>query len=208
MRFHHSLDDVLRGNNHVHVLRVLDELPEGLAVSAREVGRRAGISHPTASRILASLAGQGMLLTRRAPRIDSYELNRDHVVTEKLAELFEWERRIRNEMWTFLEHTIRSQAPSVSSAYVFGSVAHEAETVESDVDLAVTCEDGFADVTEEDMTKVAEAFRARFGSRLNVLIGAGSLDRLSARRVGGNGVWKRIAEEGVRLIPTAEPVVG
>src|SRR2546428_6465928 len=102
MRLAYPLDDAFAGRSHVRVLRALDGLPDGLPVSARELARRSRLSHPTASKVLASLASQGIVLARRAPRTDAFELNREHVLVEKLRPIFEWERLLLRELAVFI----------------------------------------------------------------------------------------------------------
>jgi len=55
MRLDRPLDDLFERGSHVRVLRALHELPDGFRTSARELARRASVSHPTASRVLAAL---------------------------------------------------------------------------------------------------------------------------------------------------------
>ncbi len=47
MRLSNALDHIFAGRSRVRILRALDELPDGIAVSARELARRSGLSHPT-----------------------------------------------------------------------------------------------------------------------------------------------------------------
>jgi len=81
MRLVNALDDVFAGRSEVRVLRALDELPDGLAVSARELARRSGLAHPTVSSVLAGLTDQGLVQARRALRGGAFELNRRHALT-------------------------------------------------------------------------------------------------------------------------------
>ena len=121
MRLANALDDIFAGRSEVRVLRALEELPEGLAVSARELARRSGLSHPTVSNVLAGLTDQGVVQARRAPRGDAFELNRRHALSERLRSLFDWERQLLREFVIFVAGQIRRRAPRVSAAYLFGS---------------------------------------------------------------------------------------
>jgi hypothetical protein len=45
--------------------------------------------------------------------------------------------------------------------------------------------------------EIAEKARERFGTRLNVLVGSPSLERLSKGRQAGHDVWQAILREGL-----------
>lgn len=202
MRLERPLDEVLRDRSHVRVLRALEALPRGLPASAREIARRAGISHPTAAKVLASLAAQGIAVVQRAPRADAYRLNEDHVLTERLRPLFEWERRLRGDLGTLLLRQIEERAPWVEDVYVFGSAARGETTSTSDIDLAVTAPGRREDEVERALEPVVQVVRRRFGNDLNIVIGTARLDRLR-RRGHGKKLWERIARDGVRLTVSA-----
>src|SRR2546428_13310908 len=106
MQLTNALDGVFAGRSHVRVLRALDELPIGLPASARELARRSGLSHPTASSVLAAFTGQGIVLARRGLRGDTFELNRRHRLGEGLHPLFEWDGPLLQGMVTFLAQRI------------------------------------------------------------------------------------------------------
>ncbi len=200
MRLTHPLDDVFLGRSHVRILRALDELPDGVPVSARELARRSGLSHPTASNVLASLGRQGIVLARRAPRADAFELNRRHVLVEKLRPVFEWERQLFGEFMTFIVQAIE-QTPGVWGAYLFGSVVRGEMTSASDIDLAVVVLDrSTLTETESALDRVADAVRERFGNRLNVTIGSSSIEQLQRASRPGHRLWTRIVREGIVVI--------
>jgi predicted nucleotidyltransferase len=203
MRIDRPLDDAFRTRSHVRVLRALDELPAGFAVSARELARRAGISHPTASSVLASLAEQGAVARSMAPRADLFRLNEKHVLTERLRPLFAWERQLRDELVSVLRQEIRQHAAQVRAAYLFGSVARGEATATSDIDVAVRCSPDQADEVNEAMSEVAEVVRSRFGNRLNVIVGVSAAQLRGADRR-GRRLWDRIAREGIPIIEPAK----
>jgi len=204
MRLDHPLDDVFRTRSHVRILRSLDELPDGFPVSAREIARRAGLSHPTASNVLASLTAQGLVLARRAPRADAFELNREHILAERIAELFRLERRLGDELVSFLRSQIGQQAVPASEAFLFGSVARTETAPTSDIDVAVLCSADATDAVTDAMDRVAEAVRRRFGNPLSVIMATESLDELQDHRRPGHRLWRRILREGIRLLPFRE----
>lgn len=198
MRFKDPLDVLFRTKSHVRVLRELYRLPVGYGVSAREVARRAGISHPTASSVLAGLTDEGVTRRQRAVRADVYKLNHQHVLAECVIDLFKREESLRPELVSFLKDELRRNLPSAQGAFLFGSAARGEATEASDIDIAIIG----GDVTSMNASieEVSEAVHRRFGNRLNVLFGTpkdidpqGSKARLRA-------VWRRVIEDGIRII--------
>lgn len=206
MRLVNGLDDIFTGRSEVRVLRALDELPDGLAVSGRELARRSGLSHPTVSSVLAGLTEQGVVHARRALRGDAFELNRRHAVSERMRTLFDWERHLLREFVTFLEKQIRKKAPGISAAYLFGSAVRGEMTSASDVDLAVIVPNpADASGTSAALVEIAEAVRLRFGNRLDVSIGLSSIDELQRPRRPGHRLWATVAREGIPVIEVDKP---
>jgi len=206
MRLVNGLDDIFAGRSAVRVLRALDELPGGLAVSARELARRSGLSHPTVSSVLAGLTEQGVVHARRALRGDAFELNRRHAVSERLRPLFDWERHLLREFVNFLEKQIRRKAPGISAAYLFGSAVRGEMTSGSDVDLAViVLKPAEASGTSAALVEVAQAVRLRFGNRLDVSIGLSPIDELQRPRRPGHRLWATVAREGIPVIEADKP---
>src|SRR6266481_1014588 len=94
MRITAALDEVLATRGHVRILRALDGLPEGFAVSARDMARRAEVAHNRASEVLSALTEIGLAQVQRAGRADLYQLNRDHVMYPAVHELFQKEAAV------------------------------------------------------------------------------------------------------------------
>ena len=206
MRLVNALDDIFAGRSEVRVLRALEELPEGLAVSARELARRSGLSHPTVSNVLAGLTDQGVVQARRAPRGDPFELNRRHALSERLRSLFDWERQLLREFVIFVAGQIRRRAPRVSAAYLFGSAVRGEMTADSDVDLAViVLNPADATGTSASLMEVAEAVRLRYGNRLDVTIGLSAINELQHSRRPGHRLWATVAREGIPVIEAGKP---
>lgn len=210
MRIDKPLDDIFHGQSHVRALRALYELPDGFPASAREIARRAGLSHPTASRALASLADQGIVRVKRASRADLYELQHDHVASKKLKTLFQWERELQQDLASFLRREIMSRTASVAAAFLFGSVLRGEMRATSDIDVAVLCAPGAVDQVTDVMERVGEALRGRFGNRLSFVVGTADLDQLGKSGRKGYRLWRRIASEGLPIIGSSRggPVGG
>jgi predicted nucleotidyltransferase len=200
MRFDTPLDDLFRTGSHVRVLRALFDLPMGFGVSAREVGRRAEVSHPTAAGTLASMADLGLVAIRRTARGDEYSLNREQIFVGALDELLRRERDSFQDLVSDLSAMIVEEAPRVQRAYLFGSSVWGEMTPTSDLDVAVVCAPADQDDVESAMHTVAEAVRRRYGNRLSVIVKSRTSAEQEASRKGARDrLWNRILHDGVPL---------
>ena len=206
MRFSQPLDDLFQGKSHVKVLRALANMPEGLEASTREVGRRAGVSHPTASGVLEALRQQGVVHVRRTARADEHRVNRGHALWDQIVPLLRWERQARDEVVAFVADQVADRAPWVSAAYLFGSVVSGDTDPGSDIDVAVICPSARVADTEEAMEAIGERTAERFGNRVNAIVGTRPVEELARGGRSGSGLWKAIAQDGIPLIsPSAVP---
>lgn len=201
MRLQDPLDDVFRSPSYIRVLRALHRLPAGLPASAREIARRAGVSHPTASNALSSLAEQGVVTLARAPRASAFQLCRAHTIVEKLASLFEWEEGLQGELLDLLRTEIQRRARrTVTAAYLFGSAVEGAMTPESDIDVAVVHMAGAGASVTAAMEEVGERVQERFGNRVSFLLADAPLDALQSSRRKGARIWRQILRDGVPIL--------
>jgi predicted nucleotidyltransferase len=172
--------------------------------SGRDLARRAGVSHPRANQVLADLSEQGLVHRQRLPRTDLYRVNRHHELAEPLSELFELEPKLKFALLTLVARELKARHLPVTEARIFGSAARGAMAPTSDVDLAlVTSRESAAEV-EAAAQEIAEKARERFGTRLNVLVGSPSLERLSKSRQAGQGVWQAIEREGLDVFAASK----
>jgi len=201
MRFDTPLDDLFSNLSFVRVLRSLVELPEGFGASAREIARRAGLTHPTASKVLSALADQGLVGRRRSARGDEYSLKRDHVLAQEVVLLFDHERSLQKELVEFLSGLIARYAPQVDQALLFGSFVKGGMSVDSDLDVAVVCSTRVRLLVEAGMRSVEDEVRNRYGNRVNVLVGdpVTAFARRIGRKSGPPSVWQRIRTEGIPI---------
>lgn len=200
MRLDESLNEVFASGTHVKVLRALYALPTDMAVSGRDLARRAGVSHPRATKVLADLAEQGIVELRRLPRTDLYRLNRDHALAHALAQLFGRESQLKVDLLALVAKELRRHDLPVTQARIFGSAARDSMAAGSDVDLALITARDSVPAVEAAAQQIAEAVRRRFGARLNVLVGSPSLRELSGRGRSGRGVWQNIEREGIDVL--------
>jgi len=204
VRISDPLDDLFHGRSHVRVLRALVGLPKGIDASTREVARRAGLSHPTASSVLDGLRVQGVVHVRRTALADEYRLNLDHVVAEQVRALIRWEKNLPQLVRSFLADSIRETAPWVDAAYLFGSAVREDMKPQSDLDVALLCPARKESQLRAMMEKLGDDTAERFGNRLHAVIGTRSLEELASPGRRGYKLWRTIAREGVPLLPERE----
>jgi predicted nucleotidyltransferase len=161
------------------------------------------MSHPRANQVLAELAEQGLVTVERLPRTDLYRLNRHHALAEPLASLFELEPKLKFELLSTVARELRSRRLPVKQARIFGSAARGTMAPGSDVDLALVTSRETAAAVEAAAHEIAETVRDRFGTRLNVLVGSPSLEKLSKSR---QGVWEAIEREGVDVLAGSKAI--
>src|SRR5438034_6397518 len=192
MRLGEPLNDLFNSRSHVRLLRALDALPPGVEASGRDLARRAGLSHPTASKVLASLVTQGVVQVRRVARADYYQLNRNHVLIEPIRGLFEWESKVSLDLMAFLRRELLLRRVGARDVLLFGSAARGDMTPESDIDLALVVPARPVEDVESDLEVVEDAVQQRYGARLNAVIGADSFENLRDRSNPGYRLWNRI----------------
>lgn len=195
MRLDNALDDVFSSSSHVKVLRALFAIPPGLERSGRDIARRADVSHPRANQVLSDLVEQGLVNMKRQPRTDLYQLNRQHVLVQPLGELLQLESRLKTELLSLIARELKARKLPVTHARVFGSAIHGTMRSGSDVDLALVTSSASVGRVEAAAQDLAETVRERFGTRLNVLVGAPSLAALTRSHSGA--VWRAVDRDGL-----------
>jgi predicted nucleotidyltransferase len=201
VRLRSPLDAALATQGHVRVLRALNALPEGLAVSVRDLGRRAGLRHPRTSEILADLRLQGVATAQRAGRADLYQLNRAHVLYPMLRRLFHDEGASEHELIEALRNGLAPAARYIKEAYLFGSVARGESDATSDIDLAIVAPHEDAPVVTKTLLVLAAAVKQRFGNDLNVQVSSEPVAKRRRARDPSRELWDRVAREGVPVLP-------
>jgi MarR family/Nucleotidyltransferase domain len=199
MKVREPLDDLIGGRSHVRVLRTLHGLPEGLVVSGRDLARRAGVSHPTATGILEKLAAQGVVAVRRTRAADYFELNRRHVACDPLRALFHWEEDLSSQLAAWLAGELTRCRVPATRAFIYGSAARGDMTPDSDLDLAVIAPAVATNEVEAALEGVVDAVRFRYGLWLHTVVGTAPLEELQRPGRPGHRLWKRIGAEGIPL---------
>ena len=204
MRLDEPLNDVFASASHVRLLRALFALPSDMGRSGRDLARRAGVSHPRANQVLADLADQGLVSVQRLPRTDLYRVNRHHALAEPLGKLFQFEPKLRFDLLSLVARELRSRRLPVKEARIFGSAARGEMAPSSDIDLALVTSRKSVAAVEAAVQEIAETAHERFGTRLNVLVGSPSLEKLSNSRQAGHGVWRAIQRDGIDVLAASK----
>ncbi len=158
------------------------------------------MSHPRVATVLADLARQGIVTSRRGLGYALYDLNEEHVAVRALRPLFDWEQGASDELVTYLRRAIAARAHHVRAAVLFGDLAWGEPGGSGVVEVAVlTAPDREQDVWEA-LIGVEDRVRRRFGNRLDLLVDSRRRAVGEARR--GRQPWRRIAERGVPLYRT------
>lgn len=197
MDFVQTLDSVLGSRSLVAMLRALVALPRGFSVSARDLARRASISHPSALSALETLHEQGIVDVRREPKRNAYSLNREHVLSQKLVGLFEQEDELQAQLQTFLAGELRKRFPRLRLALLFGSAAEGLASASSDIDLFLLVQKN--QNTEEAVLELGETVRRVFGNHMSVIVEDIPKTEFlkKARR---NHLWSKILQTGTPLV--------
>src|SRR5438105_3823100 len=169
MRLDVGLSDLLGSPSHLTVLRALGRLPAGLERSGRDIARRAGVSQPTAARVLDDLAEHGAVTVRRVPPAKYYALNPEHLLVQAVLEALTVEGSLRDRLLSFVRSEL--EPVGVADVRLFGSAAREQMRPDSDVDLALIAAPGHAAQVLDTSHELAEQVRRRFGVRPSFLVG-------------------------------------
>jgi predicted nucleotidyltransferase len=204
MRLDEPLDDLFQNRSHVRVLRALVALPRGIDASIREIARRAGVTHPTASAALESLRAQGLVVGRVTLVASEYRLNESHVLFTSLEALFRLEGRLRQDLFDYLAGEVRTRAPWVQEAFVFGSAAKGEMRPDSDLDVALITRPGKARKLASIVEELGEDTTDLFGNRIHAVIGTEPIEVLAARGQSRFRLWREIAKNGIRIWPEAD----
>lgn len=195
MRFSDALDEVLRSATHVRVLRALFRAPRDFGLSGREIARRAGVSHPSASKVLSALQQQGLLTTRRSARLDEYALNYEHALVSPVVRLFLAEDRLRDDLISQLQHELGLLG--VKRAYVFGSVARGETTSRSDIDLAVEPPTHASTDFNGALDTLRDKIRRRYGNELNIVL------KPLTQSGHAQAMWRRFTKDAIAVFDEA-----
>ena len=132
MKLYHLLDDLFSSKSKVRILRVLFRYQER-EFTEREIARQIDMSQNTVNKALGDLKKTNAMTYRKIGRANAYIVNKNSVLFPFLNQIFQEERRIREDLMKRLKDT----TSTFLSCTLFGSFAKEDETDGSDLDLLV-----------------------------------------------------------------------
>lgn len=131
----HPLDHLLGAPARVRALRALDGAvhPVGLAHLARDIA----VTYRGAQKAIAVLTDAGIVAEIPTGQGSVFSINQAHPFATVLRSLFAAERSRRTAILSAAEAWADRQAPAPLAVWLFGSVARDDDTFQSDMDLAV-----------------------------------------------------------------------
>lgn len=152
-----------------HENKVLGALLRSEApLTGRALARVTGLSQSSAQRALVRLRQAGLVEVQDVPPAILYRPNRDHLAMEAVAELLQFDQRLRDK----LSELVARWAIQPRSFIVFGSVSLGTATISSDVDVLVvrTARVRADDPRwQEQLTSLGAALRSWTGRRASVI---------------------------------------
>lgn len=180
------------------VLRVLAKT--NVYLSGSEIARQAGVSHPTAIRVLRRFVSQGLVNDSEAGRAQLYVLNREHLAAKPLLDLV----YLKSKLTEYLAGAFASWDIVPMNATLFGSMARGEGDATSDIDLLVVRPESvpIGDRNWEGETYVlTRTVYGWTGNQLALIeVGEEELESLSARRP---SVVEEVTRDGIHVFGTS-----
>jgi predicted nucleotidyltransferase len=198
MKIADALDPVLSSPTKVRLLRTLFAL-QARRWTGRELAKAARVSTSQAARDLRELSDVGILRWDVLGRSYSWELSRNHVLFNPLADLFRLEANLRTELVRQIAEELESEP--IRQAKLFGSVARGDERSDSDVDLFLEIKDAsWAPQVNQALDRVRARIWRSFGNPVVPLVYTSS----KVKRPPNPDLLSAIEHEGIDVKLTAE----
>ena len=197
MKFQKPLNEVFKNLSHVKVLRVLTN--SELDLTGNQISRIAGISPLGCKNALDYLRDLNLLAIRKVGRAYLYRLREENLIVKQLLRpLFANEKQLLEEELKKVAQHFSNLAHSV---YLFGSVAREEESFESDIDLCVIAKDvNHLEKAEEKAMEMTDHLSRVTGITPTILVM--TREDFQDRYQSGDVLAKNIVEEGQILYGT------
>lgn len=165
-------------------------------LSLRDVARVAGTSPAQTSRVLARLVALGLVQRREVPPTALFQLTRENLVAESLAEVARTNDRLIRKMRMHAS----AMHPAPESVVLYGSVALAAANAESDIDVLIVRPTAIPE-DDEAWQDAVDLFRQSVGTAAGNAVSIMEIDADEAGRRFGRprGVWSAIATNGITL---------
>ena len=156
----YPLTSILGSAGSVRVLRALvaDRSPQ----SAPQLAGVAGLTPQGVRLVLDTLARQQLVVVHGSGRIQLYALKPSHPFSGALVALFQKEQRRWDALLESIREVLAKRGPTVSAAWLYGSVAREEDSPASDLDIAILVHSQtVADQVREDLTPIEDGQQLR-----------------------------------------------
>lgn len=154
------LTTILGSAGNVRVLRAL--VADGAPQSAPHLARVAGLSAQGVRLVLDTLASQQLVKVHGSGRALLYTLNRSHPFASALAALFQEEQQRWERLFATIRDKLAKRGTAVRAAWLYGSVAREEDTPQSDLDIALLVSSSrVADQIREDLMPLEDEQQVR-----------------------------------------------
>jgi predicted nucleotidyltransferase len=117
--------------------------------------------------------------------------------------MFAWEGALMGGLRSFLAARLGALVPRATQAFIYGSTARAREGLSSDLDVAVILPPGSKPPVEDSVLALMGEVTDRYGIRLELVIGTGSLESLQRSDRRGYRLWRAIAQEGIPIFERA-----
>jgi predicted nucleotidyltransferase len=155
------LDYIFINTSNLAVLRVLNERVIGL--SGRETARLSGISLRAAQLSLSSLENLKIVDRHYGGREHIFTLNRKNfIVNEIISNIFSAEESFHVSVFKKIKSSLIKLTDSI---ILFGSVAREEETTDSDLDICIIYSRGLRNI-EKAVSRLRDELNENFGVTL------------------------------------------
>ena len=189
------LTSVLSSPAAVRLLRVL--ATQAQPISTTLLASQSDLSWKGASQALAGLVAQDIVKMLGSSGSHLYQMNREHPIATALAALFQAEQSRWTDLLQALRKTFRD-APEVTAAWYYGSVARKEDTSESDFDIAIVVnESSQTDVVVDAMREMVRSIEERFC----VVISIVALSQTDAARLSNDSDewWTNMTRDALPL---------
>ncbi|MBS3908038.1 MAG: nucleotidyltransferase domain-containing protein [Actinobacteria bacterium] len=171
MKINRPLDQLFTNEARIQILRTLFKFPGEF--TGRHISRLSSLPHATSRLNLKALEGSDILTVKHVGRSNLYSLNKNNILYQPLAALFEAEQSVMRELEGRLTHALRDNqdiSNKLIHASLYGSIVKEDESPDSDIDLFLLFKDDIdKSKLDELLDPVREEVSKHFGNHLHIM---------------------------------------
>lgn len=199
--FWNPLNDLLGTRAAIATLRVLSQ-HQGLLPASR-IAAQSGLSRQSVYSALQSFVDHELIIAEGSPS-SLFRLNPEHPFASAMITMFEIERSHALAMFDEIRKWARKATPSPKAIWLFGSVARQTDTTQSDLDLALIGDRSSIRRQAEDLRDMLRD-RSTYGRQRPSVI-TFSNEELRGLRKKNNDMWHHLIREAIPIYGAAPPV--